>query len=121
MKVKDQIIKMSLRNPKEEICGFVVFKDNEEKVIQCKNKAPEKDKLFLIGAKDFLNIKRKNEILAVFHSHIIGTAEPSEFDLKMSEALCYPFIIYSIQQNEFNSHVPQFSETTKEKIEKILK
>ena len=121
MKVKDQIIKMSLQNPKEEICGFVVLKDNQEKVIQCKNKASEKDKLFLIGAKDFLNIKRKNEILAVFHSHIMGTAEPSEFDLKMSEALCYPFIIYSIQQNKFNSHVPQFSETTKEKIEKILK
>ena len=67
MKVKDQIINISLKNPKEEICGFVVQKDNEEKVIQCKNKAPDKDKLFLIGAKDFLNIKPQ---CRVFGQHL---------------------------------------------------
>jgi proteasome lid subunit RPN8/RPN11 len=51
-----------------------------------------------------------NDMLAVFHSHIVGDETPSEFDVKMAEACCVPFVIYSLNTKKFHIYEPSHSE-----------
>lgn len=104
---------------KREICGFVVEKDGELDIIPMKNYSPKPDEEFYIPAKEFLFVKKQNNIVAVYHSHIRGGSEPSDFDLKTSDLICYPFLIYSVEKNTFNLHEPEHSDATKENIEKL--
>ena len=50
------------------------------------------------------------KMVGVFHSHITGDESPSEFDVKMSENCCQPFIIYSLNSKKINIYTPKTSE-----------
>ena len=105
----------------QEVCGFIVKNENDFDLIPVQNRSPKPEEQFYIPAKEFLHIKTNNEIVAVYHSHARGTSEPSDFDLKTADLICYPFVIYSIEKNDFHIHVPEFSDANKEDVEKLKK
>ncbi len=110
--IKDFIANHSFQNPYIEICGFVGFDElNNTYVTQIeKNIAQDPKNFFAISPVRYLNFKNNYSILGVFHSHIIGDENPSEFDVKMSEACCVPFIIFSINSKKFSIYEPQNKE-----------
>jgi proteasome lid subunit RPN8/RPN11 len=102
------IKKWSEENLYTEICGFLGFDLNENKYIAKleKNCASDPRQFFAISSLNYLLFKNQYEMLSVFHSHIIGDEDPSEFDIKMSENCCIPFLVYSINTKQFKVHEP---------------
>ena len=43
----------------------------------------------------------ENEVEYVFHSHWNGGSRPSSSDIKSSDELCIPFLIYSLTDDDF--------------------
>lgn len=91
-----------------EVCGFIGFDESEKRFVATieKNQAEDPKSFFLINPAKFLQFKNKYSLLGIFHSHIVGDEQPSEFDLKMSEACCLPFIIYSINSKKIHIYEP---------------
>ena len=100
------------KNFKREICGFLGFdKEKREYLIQPEENISEDPfNFFLINPLSYLLFKDDCEMIGVFHSHIIGDENPSEFDVKMSENCCQPFIIYSLNSKKINIYTPKTSE-----------
>jgi proteasome lid subunit RPN8/RPN11 len=107
------------KEPEKEVCGFVINVDGELDVLPVENKSPEPKNEFYIPAKEFLYVKKNYNIVAVYHSHAKGNSDPSDFDLKTADLVCYPFVIYSIEKNNFHVHVPEFSDANEEDVEKL--
>ena len=100
------------KNFKREICGFLGFdKEKKEYLIQPEENISEDPfNFFLINPLSYLLFKDDYEMIGVFHSHITGDENPSEFDVKMSENCCQPFIIYSLNSKKINIYTPKTSE-----------
>lgn len=118
--IKRTIEKECEAKPKEEVCGFVVQKDKAFELIPMVNQSPNPKEEFYIPAKEFLYVKKNYEIVAVYHSHVQGGCEPSDFDIKTADLICYPFVIYSNEKNIFYVHEPKYSDANLESL-KILK
>ena len=117
--IKRQIEYESEKEPNKEVCGFVVEKEGELTALPMKNYSEIPEDEFYIPSKEFLFVKRNNNIVAVYHSHCKGGSEPSNFDLKTSDLICYPFVIYSLEQNSFHVHEPEHCEADKSIVEKM--
>lgn len=107
------IVDESESNSFIEICGFLGFdREKETYIVQNeKNGAENPSEYFMIDPLNYLIFKEKYDLLAVYHSHINTDAEPSEFDVKMSNNCCIPFLIYSIETKKFDLYEPQNLET----------
>ena len=105
------IKQQALGNPQEEVCGLILKNSLEEvSVLACENIHEDKKEAFVISPEIFLNILNKGyQILAVYHSHVNYTAQPSQADLRQSESLCLPFVVYSVRYDDFYVHIPKSS------------
>jgi len=104
-----------------ETCGFVAFDKKSKKYVLTveKNESPDPANFFIINPVRFLNCKNKYDLIGVFHSHITADETPSEFDIKMSEACCVPFVIYSLNTYKFSIYSPKHKDVEQETINKI--
>ena len=104
-------IKYFCKDYSQEYCGFIVKdKENFSISVFCgKNYAAQSDKnnVFEIHPLQFLSIKQKYEILAVWHSHNNGSNEPSEGDIKNSEWIALPYLIFDYLNESFSLHTPK--------------
>lgn len=104
MKLKHEIYNelknYSDKNPTEEVCGFIVEKDDQVSFIKVNNKHPEKEKYALVSPKDYLSIKNSYKILYYFHSHPIGS-DFSETDLFYQKYHNLDMIIYDVSNKIF--------------------
>ena len=98
---KEQIINYSNENPEKEVCGLVCYKDEKIYFEKVKNQSNDPD-TFVIHPMDFLNKKTNKELLAIFHSHVNGKEDPSEYDIKNAKNCLYPFLIYSTVSEKFS-------------------
>jgi len=105
----------------QEVCGFIVKNGDDFDLIPVQNRSPKPEEQFYIPAKEFLHIKTNNEIVAVYHSHPTGPAKSSEFDETTSEVICYPFVIYSIDETMFCVYEPEYSDANSKDIEQLKK
>ena len=64
MNIKEKIISECSKNISREICGFVIKTKEGFDVITMDNKSTQPDREFYIPAKEFLYVKRNNEIVA---------------------------------------------------------
>lgn len=119
--IKDFIINNSFINMKKEICGFLGFDEDSKKYIATieKNESPEPERLFIINPVNYLNFKSNYSLISVFHSHVMYDEKPSAFDIKMSESLCLPFIIFSINSKKFHIYEPQNKDYDVKILERI--
>jgi len=117
--INEKIRKASFRKPKEEVCGFIILKDDKFDILEVENMAEDKESEFYISAKSFLYARENNQLVAVFHSHPNGTEESSQYDKNCSEATCIPFVIFSTQTRKFSVYVPEFLDVDEEIIKKL--
>lgn len=120
MNIREKLKNFASKNLKEEVCGFVVIKNGELDLIKCENRAEDKQNQFLIPAKEYIHIKRKNHILGIFHSHAFGNSKPSSFDIAMADSSCLPMIIYSNEERKFNFYNPSESEVQSNELERLF-
>ena len=116
-----KIKEMSHEHFKQEICGFLGY-DHEKKefIIQKEdNIATNPRSHFLINPLSYLLFKDSYSMIAVFHSHIIGDETESEFDVKMSDNCCQPFLIYSLNTKKINIYTPETIESDVNILERI--
>lgn len=92
-----------------EMCGYLGFDHKLKKfVVELhENISEQPDKFFMMDPLEYLMFKDKYEMVAVFHSHIEGNEKPSEFDIKMSENCCDPFLIYSLITKKVHIYEPK--------------
>ena len=115
------IKEVSRKHFTKEICGFVGY-DSEEKtyLIQHEeNIAPNPSTHFLINPLNYLLFKDQYEMVAIFHSHIVGDETASEFDIKMADNCCQPFLIYSLNTKKINIYTPKTVEADVNILERI--
>jgi len=105
----EQIKIISNRNIRNEICGFLGYNSSENLFIvqEAQNEADDPAVYFLINPLDYLLFKEDHTLLAIFHSHVMGDEEPSEFDIKMAQNCCHPFLIFSLNTQKINIYEPQ--------------
>ena len=116
-----KIKEISHEHFKQEICGFLGY-DNEKKefIIQKEdNIATNPRSHFLINPLSYLLFKDSYSMIAVFHSHIVGDETESEFDVKMSDNCCQPFLIYSLNTKKINIYTPETIESDVNILERI--
>lgn len=120
MSIKRKIEFECEKDVSEERCGFVIYKDGELDLIMCENRAEDKKNQFYIPAKEFLYVKSKSDIVAIYHSHNDGTEKPSDFDIKSADIICYPFLIYCTKNNKFGIHTPEYSDAKEEHFKQLM-
>ena len=101
------IKKISEENFRNEVCGFVGYDDENFVIKEAANIAEDPKRFFLISPLDYLLFKEDYCLVAVFHSHVVADEQPSEFDRKMAENCCNPFLIYSLNTQKINIYEPQ--------------
>lgn len=89
-----------------EICGFLGEKGGEYSCKIVKNKHQNPKEYFSIDPMESLRFSRSHNMVAVFHSHIVGDCSPSSFDKVNSDNTLYPFLIYSLAQEKFGLYEP---------------
>jgi proteasome lid subunit RPN8/RPN11 len=109
----------SHENISQEICGLFGFKDGEYIVQFGKNIANDSRNFFCLDPVQYLLFKKEYVLLGCFHSHICGNEDFSEFDIKMSENSCLPFLVYSINSEKFNIYCPQTNDSDVKILQRI--
>jgi proteasome lid subunit RPN8/RPN11 len=104
-----------------ETCGFLGFNEEDQTYIvqHEENCSPEPSLYFEINAFNYLSFKETYQTICVFHSHIVGDSSPSEFDIKMSENCCLPFLIYSLGGDSLSLYQPKNCDSNLEYLNKI--
>ena len=97
------------QHPATEVCGFFGFDEEEELFVvrQEHNNSPSPAQFFMIDPINYLLFKDQYHLVGIFHSHIAGDEEPSEFDIKMAQNCCLPFLIYSLNTKKIHIYEPQ--------------
>ena len=80
----------------QEVCGLLGKSGGHYIAQECKNVSDNPSQEFVMDPVQFLLFKEKYNVIALYHSHIVGDEEPSDFDKLMSENSCIPFLIYSL-------------------------
>lgn len=96
-KILLQCKKYALKFKQEECCGIIVKENNNLLFKSCKNIHPDRKNFFLIDPMNLI----ENEVEYIFHSHWNGGSRPSSSDIKSSDELCIPFLIYSLTDDDF--------------------
>ena len=103
-----------------ELCAFIGFnKKNEIIYRKMQNRSKNPDIYFIIDPYEYLEFINDFKIISVFHSHLIGNEEPSEFDKKNYENCCLDFIIYSICTEKFFIYEPQYKDYDVNSIQRL--
>ena len=117
----DHIKEICHKNFTKEICGFLGYDRKKKKyVVQHEENIASDTRIhFLINPLNYLLFKEKYEMVAIFHSHISGNEEASEFDIKMADNCCQAFLIYSLNSKKINIYTPETIEADVSILERI--
>lgn len=99
--LKNSLIEYSENSPMREVCGFICEENDSFYLKEVVNHS-NTDDAFLIHPMDYLGQKLEGGLVAIFHSHLEGTSELSDRDLKTSENLLIPFLVYSLETESFS-------------------
>lgn len=83
--------------PNQECCGIIYEKDNNLFVLECDNLSRDVENSFVVDSSYFIEY----DVRYVYHSHCKGSCSPSVCDMKSSDELCIPFLIYSLRDDNF--------------------
>lgn len=120
-KIKDFVVQCCRAQTSNEVCGFIGWDAQEKKYIATleKNQSHDPAHFFMLNPAAFLKFKNSYELIGIYHSHIVGDEQPSEFDMKMSGACAVPFIVYSLNTKKFHIYVPQTIECDVKLLERL--
>ena len=89
-----------------EGCGIVAIVRGKKEWFPCTNIA-ENDNDFIISHKEYLDVRKRYDIVAIVHSHVEQSNAPSEHDINSCNALGIPYHIYSYPEMDLNILEPE--------------
>ena len=105
MNWKEEAKKHFIKSKPAEGCGLLAQKDGVDFFWPCKNIASDlqDDITFAIDPLDFAACEDSGaEVLAVLHSHVEGSADPSDADKSNCKIFMLDWYIYSIQEDNWH-------------------
>tara|TARA_B100000424_G_scaffold260226_1_gene243860 strand:- start:354 stop:689 length:336 start_codon:yes stop_codon:yes gene_type:complete len=105
MNWKEEAKKHFIKSKPAEGCGLLAQKDGVDFFWPCKNIASDlqDDITFAIDPLDFAACEDSGaEVLAVLHSHVEGSADPSDADKSNCKIFMVDWYIYSIQEDNWH-------------------
>lgn len=103
-----------------ENCAFIGENDKKKYVVKiADNRSPQPMDFFMVDPLDYLEFSSQNKVLFIFHSHPHTSAEFSQKDKDCCEAVCIPFLIYSLQEDKFSLYVPENHEVDVNILNKV--
>lgn len=107
IKIKNECIDYSINNKNIEIGGFICY-DITGRIffIKSNNISNNKEIIFKIDLKEYINIKNKYLIYGIFHSHTHDSVDFSELDKKTAELFGLPIYIYNPNKNIWKEYIP---------------
>ncbi len=107
-KTRKQVRELCRAEPTIEICGLLVYHLNEIKAFKCRNSSENPKENFTIHPKDYLKISLSgDEIVGIFHSHILNNNEFSLPDKINSSGLNLKSLLYCIETDSFLEFTPE--------------
>ncbi len=106
----------SFAAPNREIVGFLGEKNGKPFAKIVKNRAQDPQNFFSVDPLEMLQFKSEYNFLAIFHSHIYGDSQFSDFDKVTADNCCIPFVVYSIPEAAFNIYCPPDCEVSEENV-----
>jgi len=103
---KESFINYAKEQAPEEACGLLAIIKGKETFWPCKNLAEGKFEFFILDPDDWAECEDTGEVIGVIHSHPVGAATPSDTDRAACEHLGFPYYIYSIEHDHWESFVP---------------
>lgn len=98
--VLNKIYETAFKNYPNEACGLIVQTGKRSyDFFPCKNVAEDPENHFVMDAKDQINAEKAGKILAVWHSHVNQSNEPSDADKSGCEITKMTWLISSIMEN----------------------
>ena len=91
----------------EEGCGLLINKKGKIVWKFCENIAENKKETFQIDPKEYIKARLSGDIYAIIHSHPDISCKPSEADIRASDHLGIPYIIYSLPDAEKYVYTPK--------------
>ena len=103
---KESFTKYAKEQAPEEACGLLAIIQGKETFWPCKNLAEGKFEFFILDPDDWAECEDTGEVIGVIHSHPVGAATPSDTDRAACEHLGFPYYIYSIEHDHWESFEP---------------
>ena len=109
----------SLARPNQEIVGLWGLKNGKPVAKIVKNRSPDPQNYFAVDPLEMVQFQKDHEILAVFHSHIYGDSQFSDWDKVTSDNCLLPFIVYSLGEDKFGLYEPPYCEVSGVNLSKV--
>ena len=109
-----------MKNPEEEVCGFLLFERKRTKLVPCENCAKDRRVNFKISFEDFIKTRKRGEIFGIYHSHIEEDEEFSQKDIIHSREIMLPYFLYSIKSDRHNLLIPKTSKSQSKSFKNFL-
>ena len=106
MSWKESFKNYAKKQAPDEACGLLAIIKGKETFWPCKNLAEGKFEFFILDPDDWAECEDTGEVIGVIHSHPVGAATPSDTDRAACEHLGFPYFIYSIEHDHWESFKP---------------
>jgi len=106
MNWKEQAAIHADKQAPKESCGLLAIIKGKETYWPCKNLSESPDEFFVIDPDNWADCEDQGELIGIIHSHVYGSALPSEADKASCEHLGLPFYIYSVEQKNWVDFEP---------------
>jgi len=93
-----------------EGCGVLGIVQGKLEWFPCNNVA-EDDEDFVLDSKQYLDIRKKADIVGIVHSHPDASCEPSISDINNCNALLIPYYIFSYPEMKMHVQEPKYKKT----------
>lgn len=104
--IHEQVAMAAKASPSREICGLIVDKGTDTTFISLTN-ISEDNNSFIIDPIEYAKYTSKYRVIAVVHSHIDCSSEPSLADIVVCNKGSSPWMIYSTVTDTFNIIYPK--------------
>lgn len=106
--IEKSVISHSESKPNEEVCGLILKHPSGEVLIEkVQNTHSDKENGFYMPQSLLIKHLISKTILGIYHSHPKSSEKPSVIDVKMSEEICLPYLIYSLKTKKFFLYFPE--------------
>lgn len=95
--VLEEIKLYLIKNTEQESCGIIYLDAGRQIFKPCRNISLNPAYYFCIDPVILIDY----DVQYIVHSHTIGPSKPSENDMRSSNELCIPYLIYSLRDDDF--------------------
>ena len=100
-----EIFQHANRESPRECCGLVIVSKGKERYRPCRNISTGSDQ-FHLDPRDYADAEDRGDVIAIAHSHVNISPQPSQADLTTCESMGLPWIIMNVPVGTYHVFEP---------------